>query len=45
MCSKKTNNKHYSGARGYEPSKNWSEADKRKLDDMRQQELDFEENL
>ena len=45
MCSRKTNNKHHSGARGYEPSKNWSESDKRKLDDMRQQELDFEENL
>ena len=47
MCSIKTNNKHHSGARGYEPSKNWSETDKRKLDDMKQQEqeLDSEVNL
>jgi len=37
MCSAKTNNKNRSGGRGWEPSKNWSISDKRKLDAMRGQ--------
>ena len=37
MCSEKTNNKNRSGARGWEPSKNWSIADKRKLENMKDQ--------
>lgn len=42
MCSEKTNNKNRNGARGWEPSKNWSIADKRKLESMESQieELD-----
>ena len=42
MCSEKTNNKNRSRARGWEPSKNWSIADKRKLENMESQvkELD-----
>ena len=42
MCSKKTNNKHRSGARGWEPSENWSPNDKRRLDEMEDQILDNE---
>lgn len=34
MCSSKTNNKNRSGARGWEPSKNWSISDQRKLNNM-----------
>ena len=37
MCSEKTNNKNRSRARGWEPSKNWSITDKRKLEDMKSQ--------
>ena len=42
MCSEKTNNKNRNGARGWEPSKNWSITDKRKLENMENQieELD-----
>ena len=34
MCSEKTNNKNRKGARGWEPSKNWSMMDKRRLAEM-----------
>lgn len=34
MCSAKTNNKNRKGSRGYEPSKNWSISDRRKIDAM-----------
>ena len=35
MCRAKTNNKKSrTGGRGYEPSKNWSISDKRKMDEM-----------
>lgn len=34
MCSAKTNNKNRKGSRGYEPSKNWSISDRRKIDEM-----------
>ena len=37
MCSAKTNNKNRSGARGWEPSENWSISDQRKLDSMKGQ--------
>ena len=37
MCSAKTNNKNRSGARGWEPSENWSISDQRKLDAMKGQ--------
>ena len=43
MCSAKTNNKNRKGARGWEPSKNWSITDKRKLDSMEAQLNDFAE--
>ena len=37
MCSAKTNNKNRKGGRGWEPSKNWSISDQRKLDSMKGQ--------
>ena len=37
MCSQKTNNKNRSGARGYEPSTNWSISDTRRIDEMKDQ--------
>ena len=33
----KTNNKNHKGARGYEPSKNWSISDRRKIGEMKGQ--------
>jgi len=42
MCSQKTNNKNRSGARGYEPSTNWSIADTRRIEEMEDQILDNE---
>lgn len=38
MCSIKTNNKNRSGARGWEKSKNWSTKDKKRIEDMKEQE-------
>ena len=42
MCSAKTNNRNRSGTRGWEPAKNWSITDKRKIENMENQieELD-----
>ena len=37
MCSAKTNNKNRNGARGWEPSKNWSIADQKKINSMENQ--------
>lgn len=45
MCSAKTNNKHRSGARGWEPSENWSVSDRRRIEEMEDQILDNEENF
>lgn len=42
MCRAKTNNKHRSGARGWEPSKNWSISDKRKIEEIQDQIFDNE---
>jgi len=42
MCSAKTNNKHKTGDRGWEPSENWSISDRRKIDEMNNQILDSE---
>ena len=41
MCSRKTNNKNRKGARGWEPSENWSERDRRRLDEMKSQEEEY----
>lgn len=37
MCSAKTNNKNRKDARGWEPSRNWSIADKKKIESMEEQ--------
>ncbi len=42
MCSAKTNNKHRSGARGWEPSENWSIHDEKRIEEMKDQILDNE---
>ncbi len=42
MCSRKTNNKSRSGARGWEPSKNWSLADKKRIEEMDEQLMEME---
>lgn len=42
MCSAKTNNKKHNGPRGWEPSKNWSISDQKKLDSLLSQIQDFE---
>lgn len=42
MCSAKTNNKHRSGARGWEPSENWSLQDTKRIEEMNDQILDNE---
>lgn len=42
ICSAKTNNKHRTGARGWEPSTNWSISDERKIEEMEDQLLDNE---
>lgn len=45
MCSAKTNNKNRSGARGWEPSKNWSIADQKKLNSMENQLENLNDNM
>lgn len=45
MCSAKTNNKHRSGARGWEPLENWSASDRRRIEEMKDQILDNEQNF
>ena len=42
MCSAKTNNKNRHGARGWEPSENWSASDRRRIEEMEDQILDNE---
>ena len=37
MCSAKTNNKKHNGPRGWEPSKNWSISDQKKINSMESQ--------
>ena len=37
MCSPKTNNKKHNGPRGWEPSKNWSISDQKKINSMESQ--------
>ena len=41
-CSRKTNNKHRSGARGWVPSENWSIKDEKRITEMNDQILDNE---
>lgn len=42
MCSAKTNNKNRSGARGWEPSENWSISDQKKIDSINSQIIELE---
>ena len=42
MCSPKTNNKKRSGARGWEPLKNWSISDQKKINNMESQVEELE---
>jgi len=44
MCSAKTNNKKHNGPRGWEPSKNWSISDQKKIDSMENQLEDLDKN-
>ena len=45
MCSAKTNNKCHNGPRGWEPSKNWSISDQKKINSMEAQLMEETENL
>lgn len=45
MCSAKTNNKKHNGPRGWEPSKNWSISDQKKINSMESQVEDLNANL
>ena len=45
MCSEKTNNKNRKGARGWEPAKNWSITDQKKIDNMENQIEELNDNL
>ena len=42
LCSAKTNNKKHNGPRGWEPSKNWSISDQKKINSMESQVEELE---
>ena len=44
MCSAKTNNKKHNGPRGWEPSKNWSISDQKKINNMESQVEELNDN-